>query len=294
MDGELKRRRWIVRQKLAGESTANVAVGARCSEASVHRWWRAYQTDGWDSLRVKSRRPHSIHRVVDKLTIRHIVGLRERYGWGPTKIEGYIREHKPEQVKPIGHNAIYRILCENNLNQPIDQPRKTWGKKRFTRTRPNALWQADFKLLEDDYWMLTYMDDYSRFLVGSSVMWNPTTENALRLFKRISSKHGLPEQLLTDRGTQFYCSEKTGKEQSISQFTQALTELGVKHIVASVRRPTTTGKIESFHKYYQEEIWITNNSHPAYIRYWNYYRPHGGIGYKYPSQLYYLNRVSDL
>jgi transposase InsO family protein len=292
MNREVKRRRWIVRKIEQGESVKNICAGARCSRASVYRWWNTYKEGSWEALEIKSTKPHTIHRVVDKKTKEQILSLRRKYGWGPTKIEGHLRQHSISGVKTIGHNAIYRILCSSNLNNPIDKPRKTWGKTRFEREHSNSLWQGDFKLLDNDHWMLTYMDDHSRFIVGSSVMWNPTTKNALKLFKRCTRKHDTPTQVLTDRGTQFYCSEKTGKETGVSTFTTTLNEMGTKHIVASVRRPTTTGKIENFHKQYQEEIWIVKNNHPAYIKYWNYKRPNGAIQYKYPYEVYYTDKVS--
>lgn len=46
---------------------------------------------------------------------RKIVKLRKRYEWGSNKIEGYLR-HRGFSVP---HNGIYRIICEEGLNNPI-------------------------------------------------------------------------------------------------------------------------------------------------------------------------------
>jgi len=54
------------------------------------------------------------------------------------------------------------------VNRPIDFTRKTWSKRRFERMHSNSLWQADFKLMPNDNWMLTYLDDHSRFVPGST------------------------------------------------------------------------------------------------------------------------------
>lgn len=91
---------------------------------------------------------------------------------GPSKIEGYLR-NKQDKVKPIGHNTIYRITCDAGLNNPLDKPRKTWDRKRFERSHSNSLWQADYKLAEDDNWMLTYLDDHSRFVQGIGEVLQP-------------------------------------------------------------------------------------------------------------------------
>jgi transposase InsO family protein len=103
--------------------------------------------------------------------------------------------------------------------------------------------------------MLTFLDNHSRFVPGINIECDATTEQALRLFAKCGKKYGFPEQVLTDQGTQFYCADKEGKERGESEFTQTLRELGVQQIVASKRRPTTIGKVERFHRTYEEEHW---------------------------------------
>ncbi|MCJ7505909.1 hypothetical protein MUP05_05505, partial [Candidatus Bathyarchaeota archaeon] len=57
-------------------------------------------------------------------------------------------------------------------------------------------------------------------------------------------------------------------------------------IMASIRRPSTIGKIEAFHKAYVQEAWMFN-SHQGFVHYWNYERPHQGIRYLYPADIYF-------
>lgn len=123
---------------------------------------------------------------------------------GPDKIAGYLR-HKGFKVD---HNIVYKIVCEEGLNNPNDKPRETWGKKRFERKHSNSLWQADFKLCNDDYWMISYQDDHSRFITGSMKIWNPTGENAIQLLEKSVKKFGVPVQVLTDPGIQLSLPEE--------------------------------------------------------------------------------------
>ena len=95
----------------------------------------------------------------------------------------------------------YRIICQAGLNHPITEPRKTWGTKRFQREHNNSLWQADFKLCDNDWWMISYQDDHSRFITGSVKIWNPTGENAMLLLDRAVRRYGAPKQILTDQGS---------------------------------------------------------------------------------------------
>ena len=99
---------------------------------------------------------------------------------------------------------------------------------------------------DDDWWMISFQDDHSRFITGSSKVWDPTGENAVQLLKKSVKRFGVPVQALTDRGTQF-----TPARGDTSTFSRYCTSLGIEHITASKRRPTTIGKIEAFRKAYE-------------------------------------------
>ena len=281
MDRELRRRRWIVHKKLKGWKEEKIAKSLKISKRTVRRWWKIYQLEGWQGLEIKSRRPRTVHRK-DEEAVKKALELREKYGWGPSKIAAYMKRESIE----ISHCTVYRYLCEAGLNNPVDKPRKTWGKKRFQREHPNSLWQADFKLAEDDDWMITYLDDHSRFVLGSKKFYDPTADNALWLLGKCVDKYGKPSQILTDRGTQFYPARKKSKGDTVSGFTKNCRELGIDHIVASKRRPTTIGKVEAYHKAYVFEAWRFNGL-GEFVYYWNFERPHQGINYLYPAELYF-------
>jgi putative transposase len=238
-------------------------------------WWSRYQEKGWAGLQEKPKgrpcRPGLGESLKDK-----IIKLRKRYEWGPNKIAGYL-EHKGYAVD---HHQVYSVICDAALNHPITAPRKTWGTKRFQREHNNSLWQADFKLCDDDWWMISFQDDHSRFVTGSVKIWSPTGENAMMLLDKAIKRYGTPKQILTDQGTQF----KPARGE-ISAFDRHCSELGIEHITASVRRPTTCGKIEAFHKAYEFESHLFKE-HWSFIRYYNYFRPHEGIGYFTPSEVY--------
>ena len=283
MDRTLRQRRWIIHRKLDHWNSREIATAVRIDERTVYRWWRLYRKEGWEGLRVKSRAPHHYQKTPQP-TINLIVQLRRSNHWGPNKIEGYLRNYKAEEITPVSHRTIHRILVEAGLNNPISTPRRVWGKRRFERLHSNSLWQADFKMTEEDEWMISYLDDHSRFIPGSRIHHNPTAENAIRLLEESMSQFGKPNQILTDRGTQFYPARG-----GVSEFTEFCSGNGIEHIVTSVRRPSTIGKIEAFHKAYVCEAWRFP-SHEEWIHYWNYGRPHQGIGYLYPADLYFHDR----
>ena len=277
MDSELRRRRWIIHRKLEHCKSGDIATALRIGERTIYRWWRVYRKQGWEGLRVKSHRPHTIHRTPQP-TVELILHLRRTRRWGPCRIEGYLRNYAKQRV---GHTTVHRILNQAGLNNPIPKPRRVWGKRRFQRPYSNSLWQADFKLTDQDEWMISYLDDHSRFIPGSRIHHNPTAKHAIKLLEESIRQYGKPDQILTDRGTQFYPARG-----GISEFTEFCTGNGIEHIVTSIRRPSTIGKIEAFHKAYVYEASIYP-THNEFINYWNYERPHQGIGYLYPADVYY-------
>ena len=275
-----KLRKWIIKRRLEGRPVTAICSEAQIDRKMFYRWWNRYQALGWEGLKEKPRgRPKS--SFVETSLRNRVIKLRERYEWGPKKIAGSLKR----KGCIIDHNKAYKIIREAGLNHPITEPRKTWGTKRFEREHCNSLWQADFKLCDDDWWMISYLDDHSRFITGSVKIWNPTGENAMTLLDKAVRRFGAPEQILTDQGTQF-----TPARGEVSAFDKCCQELGIEHIKASVRRPTTCGKIEAFHKAYQLESHLFKE-HWSFIRYYNYTRPHEGIDYLTPAEIYLKNRV---
>jgi transposase InsO family protein len=61
----------------------------------------------------------------------------------------------------------------------------------------------------------------------------------MKLLEEFVRRYGKPDQILTDRGPQFYPARG-----GVSEFTEFCTGNGIEHIVASVRRPSTIGKVE--------------------------------------------------
>lgn len=159
----LCRRRWIIRRRLEGWKIKEIADALRVSEKTVDRWWSVYRKERWEGLRIKSRKPHRYYKTAQS-TVNLILELRRSKHWGPSKIEGYLRNHRPEDITPVSHRTIHRILVEAGLNNPIRAPRRIWGKRRFQREHSNSLWQADFKMTDQDEWMISFLDDHSRFV----------------------------------------------------------------------------------------------------------------------------------
>jgi transposase InsO family protein len=175
----------------------------RVSEKTVDRWCGIHRRYRWEGLRVTSRRPHIIQKTPEG-TVEAVLEPHRTRNKGPCKIEGYLRNYGMGEVKPISHRTIYRILVQAGLNNPISAPRKTWGKRRLQRPYSNNLWQSDFKMTSSNEWMISFLDDRSRFVPGSEIHHNPTGEHAIRLLEDCIRQYGRPDQIFTDQDVQFH------------------------------------------------------------------------------------------
>lgn len=253
------------------------------SKSTYYYWKKRFIEEGYETVINKAKpgpRP-SFH--LDEPTKSKILQWRRKYGWGPTRIEGHLDRHHQVHVP---HNRIHQLFQNTGMNEPIQKPRKTWGKKRWERDHSMSLLQGDWKDVNVEPGpMLTFIDDHSRFIVGSGRFDSASTYNSIKLLEHVCRKHGCPEQVLTDNGVQF-CNNRSDNP---SMFTEFCTDMGIEHIRTSKKRPTTTGKIEAFHGCYEREAWRFK-THAAYINHWNNHRPNGAIRYLYPVEVFHKDK----
>lgn len=252
-------------------------------------WKHLIKTQGHATIINKQKPGPKPKFHIDAINSRRIQLWRKNYGWSPVKIEGHLDNHYGIHIP---HNRIYQLLKEKDLNKPIGYERKTWGKKRWEREHSMSLWQGDWKdiVSDDEKPMLSFYDDHSRFVVASRRFEEATMDNTIKLIGHAFKRYGVPGQVLTDNGTQFV----NNRSDELTEFEQFCIDNGSEPIRSSKNRPTTLGKLENFHGRYDDEIWITDGNHKKFIRYWNYKRPNGAIGYLYPVEVFYRDRKSPI
>jgi transposase InsO family protein len=215
-------------------------------------------------------------KIVEQSTRDLIVQLKKENQFGVHKLKFMLkRNHK---IK-LSDYYVHKVLVERN--EITKQPEKGFRYKyiKFQRQHPNSMWQTDWKWLSDEEcWLTAYLDDCSRFVVGSAKYTEATTDNTLELFHHAGEKHGYPKQILSDHGCQYWT--KNG-----SRYTRELEHCGVEHIIGKIKKPTTTGKIERFWLTYVNEK-HSNQTHQQFIKYYNYERQHQSLNYQPPAQIY--------
>ena len=270
-----KLRRRCIRKRGEGESVSEICTATQTPRRTFYNWWNRYQLHGLEGLEARPKAPHNIHRV-DPIIVEKAKALRREKGWGPQLIAGYLRNGG----NPVGSTTIYRILRREGLNHPLEKPRIKRTYKRWQRTHPNSLWQCDLKLV-GARWLITILDDHSRFVTGSEIFDEGTAENVISLFDQAVHEYSKPREVLTDHGSQFWSVRKG--ESSFDLYCQ---QRGIEHILGGIGKPTTQGKIERWFRTYDIEH-ARFDLHRKFIEYYNYERPHMALNYSTPAEIYF-------
>lgn len=270
-----KKRTWIVKQKGKGNLTdSEIARSQKITRRAVQKIWVKYHSEGIDALRdrVRGRKADEIPKDIQN----KILGLRKK-DYGIRKIEGLLKQDKAY----ISKRKITRVLKQNNLH--VQEPKK--GRRyeyvRWERKHSNTLWQTDFCWIEKlECWLTAWLDDHSRLITAAEYLTEATTENSLRIFEKGVKKWGLPRQTLSDRGTQYYSN--LGET---CKFLDYLKSKGIHHIYASVKKPTTCGKLERWWGTHNKERW-NFISLKKFVNYYNHKRLHMSLEWKTPYEVW--------
>jgi transposase InsO family protein len=239
--------------------------GLRVSEVAekfgVHRdtvyvWLSRYETDGLEGLAERSHRPHRSPAQMPAVVEARVLELRRLHPhWGPMTIRHRLGREGVDPVPSV--SGVYRALVRARLIVPKAQRKRLPAYKRWERGRPMELWQLDVVggvLLVDgsEAKILTGVDDHSRFCVCAGVMLRATARPVCAHFVEALARHGIPEEVLTDNGKVF--TGRFGLRESEVLFDKICRENGIAHRLTAPRSPTTTGKIERFHRTLRLEL----------------------------------------
>jgi transposase InsO family protein len=283
----------------ASASVSEVAARSGVTRQSVHRWLRRYAAQGLAGLVDQSTVPGSCPHQMSSLVEARIVALRNEHpGWGPRTL-GY--QLGREGIVPVpGRTSIYRCLVRHGLIEPRARRRKRADYRRWERTRSMELWQMDVVggVMLADGWrasIVTGVDDHSRFCVSARVVRRATARPVCDALAWAMRAHGVPAEILTDNGKVF--TGRFGPGAGEVLFDRICRENGIKHLLTAPRSPTTTGKVERFHKTLRREfldgrVFETldeaQEAISAWVQHYNHDRPHQGIGMVAPWERFRL------
>ncbi|WP_395691207.1 IS481 family transposase [Nocardioides sp.] len=278
-----------------GVSVSEVAQRWGVSRQSVHAWLRRYEDQGLAGLERRSSRPVSCPHQMGGVVEARILELRRAHpGWGPRRILyelGIAQAAGELGGEPVpSRSAIYRCLVRAGLIDPQARRRRDEHWRRWERGTAMELWQMDVVggfLLADGRRAkaLTGVDDHSRFCVSAYLMLRETSQRVCDGLAVAMRTYGVPEEILTDNGKVF--TGRFNKPPVEVLFDRVCRENGVAHRLTQPRSPTTTGKVERFHRTMREEfrtdrvfesLALAQAELDEWVNGYNHRRPHSSIG----------------
>jgi transposase InsO family protein len=258
---------------------------------SVMRWVKAYRERGTEGLIAKPRT--GAKPKLNKAVKRRIIGMKKTHPeYGPRRIADVLKRFF---LIPASATSVHKTLSEEGLTKKAkSKPVKNPSKPRFfERSRPNQLWQSDimtFRLAGRNAYLIGFLDDYSRYITSLGLYRSQTAAHVLETYRRGIAEYGVPREMLTDNGRQY--TNWRGK----TRFEREMKKDRLKHIRSRPHHPMTLGKIERFCKSIQNEFLFRAQfdsfeqavERTAYwIKYYNYKRPHQGIGSLCPADRFF-------
>jgi transposase InsO family protein len=241
----------------AGCPVVEVADRYGVSRQSVHGWLRRYRDGGLAGLADRSHRPvqcpHQTAASVEAL----VCELRRSHPrWGPQRLAYELGRRDVVPVPSLV--TLYRILVRNGLVVPGARRRPRSSYARWQRERPMELWQLDIMggvMLIDgrELKLISGIDDHSRFVVIAQLVTRASARAVCQAFAQAMRAFGVPEEVLTDNGKQF-TGRFTQPRPSEVLFERICRENGITARTTRPRSPTTTGKVERWHRTVREEF----------------------------------------
>jgi transposase InsO family protein len=299
--GLVEQRYAAVREVLEGASVVDVARRNGVARQTVHDWLRKYAAGGMAALVDRSSKPQSCAHQIPAAVEARIVELRRAHpGWGPRTILDRLAR---EGVEPLpGRSSVHRALLRHGLIEPGKRRRRREDYKRWERGRAMELWQMDvvgriFLADGTELYAITGVDDHSRFCVCARLVARATARPVCDALAWAMRTHGVPDQILTDNGKVFTARFGTGPGPVL--FDRICADNGIRHLLTAPYSPTTTGKVERFHRTLRAE-WARPNerrfativeaqaSLDAWVEHYNTERPHQSLGMASPVERFRL------
>jgi transposase InsO family protein len=233
-----------------GRTVKEVATQWGVSRQSVHSWLSRYEAGGLEGLADRSHRPGACpHQMAGEVVAAVLELRRARPYWGPRRLRLELIRQGVDP--PPSESGVYRALVRAGVVEPARRRRDKQLWRRWERAAPMELWQMDVVggfLLADGTTAkaLTGVDDHSRFCVSATLMPRERTQAVCDALSAALARHGAPQQILTDNGKVF--TGRFNHPPTEVLFDRICRENGIEHLLTQPRSPTTTGKIERFHR----------------------------------------------
>jgi transposase InsO family protein len=271
-----------------GWSITRAAAMAGVSRQTGSKWVARFRTEGIEGLSDRSRRPHRIKRIADRV-LKRIVAARLKHRLGP---------HHLSWQLGIARSTIYAVLRRLGLNRLSRLEGPPPPVQRYEWPCPGDLVHLDTKRLgriagvgkrfagprhinRGIGWNYAHVavDDHSRLAYAEELRdeLGVTAAGFMQRAIAFFAAHGIEiRRVLTDNGSPY----------KSNAFGEVLADHGIAHKWTRPYRPQTNGKAEAFVRILINR-WAyrrpyTSSSQRAralerFVETYNHRRPHGGL-----------------
>ena len=260
--------------------------------SQLYDWAKRYKTGGEAGLAPRRRGGGPPRRPAGALRQKIAEVKRQNPTFGVKRISQWLRRvlflpASPETVRRTLHRQ--GLMPKTRKKTPRNPPKPRF----FERSTPNQMWQSDiftFRLGGKNAYLIGFVDDYSRYMVGLDLFRSQTAEHVLEVYRTAVSEYGVPKEMLTDQGRQY--ANWRGK----TRFQLELQKDRVHHLMSRPHHPMTLGKVERFWRTIWEEFLVraqfgsfdeARERVRCWVKYYNHKRPHQGLEGSCPADRFF-------
>ena len=203
----------------------------------------------------------------------------------------------------VSESTVYRILRREGLVKRLELEIAA-AKEYHTKTsRPHQMWSTDCSYFKVPgwgyYYLVTVMDDYSRFILGWKLQTDMTAGSLIEVVQQAVDATGMTDVPVVDR-TRLLSDNGSGY---ISRaFNDYLHLVGIDHIRSAPFHPQTNGKIERYQQSLKKQVNQLTYAFPGelekaimdFVDYYNHHRYHIALGNVTPADVLYGRREEIL
>ena len=185
--------------------------------------------------------------------------------------------------------GIYCVYPKPNLSKNSKEHKRfPYLLRNIDIFMPNQVWAIDItyiKMGRTHMYLTAILDWHSRYIVGWELSDSLDTAPVLAALKMAISEHGTPAIINSDQGSQF----------TSEQYTNYLSSLKIRQSMDGRARWVDNVRIERWFRSLKCDcIYVNEFNTPrelrqgirSYVEEYNNERPHEGLDYLYPAQVY--------
>ena len=258
-------------------------------KSTYYRWLRRQQQQDledrpgasappWNRLR-----PQEEHSILEAAREMPELSSRQLAAWSTDNL-GFA----------VSESTVYRILCREGLVKSPEMQLKAGKEYHRKTTGPHQMWATDasyFKVIGwGYYYLVTVMDDYSRFILSWKLQRDMTTDSLIEVVQEAVDTTSMTEVPVADRTSLL---SDNGSGYVSRGFRDYLHLVGIKHILAAPFHPQTNGKLERYHQTIKRDVKQVPYQIPsdleaaiaAFVAYYNYRRYHKALSNVTPADV---------